>query len=140
MWAVVAVVFVFRDTRQQALSAGTERLIATCVSFALRQAYLLVFPFTPLGMAALVGLGALIMAALGRRADIVTTGITTAVVMVVAGMNSETAWRQPKLRLADTLFGIAVGVACKWIGSALFILAARGLGRADAGAGPGRVG
>lgn len=29
MWAVVACVFVYRDTREQALHAGIERLIAT---------------------------------------------------------------------------------------------------------------
>jgi Aluminium activated malate transporter len=32
MWAVVAVVFVFRATRAHALSAGIARLIATCAS------------------------------------------------------------------------------------------------------------
>jgi hypothetical protein len=133
MWAVVAVVFVYRDTREKALHAGMERLIATCVSFALCQLYLLIFPFTPFGMAALLGLGALVMTILGRRADMVTTGITTTVVMVVAAMNPETAWQQPMLRLVDTLLGIAVGVICKWIGSYLFSLAERDLGRADAG-------
>src|ERR1700704_5350197 len=35
MWAVVATVFVFRETRLGSLSAGIARLIATCVSFAL---------------------------------------------------------------------------------------------------------
>jgi hypothetical protein len=35
MWAVVATVFVFRETRLQSLSAGFARLIAKCVSFAL---------------------------------------------------------------------------------------------------------
>jgi len=63
MWAVVAVVFVFRDTRARAISAGIARLIATCVSFALCLPYLLVFPFTPVGLAALLGIGTLIMAA-----------------------------------------------------------------------------
>jgi uncharacterized membrane protein YccC len=120
MWAVVAVVFVFRDTREQALHAGVARLIATCVSFALCQPYLLMFPFTPLGMAALLGLGAFVMAALRRRGDIATTGITTTVVMVVAAANPETAWQQPLLRPVDTVFGIAVGVVCKWSGSYLF--------------------
>jgi uncharacterized membrane protein YccC len=133
MWAVVAVVFVFRDTREQALRAGKDRLFATCVSFALCLPYLLIFPFTPFGMAALLGLGALVMAALRRRADIVTTGITTAVVMVVAAMSPETAWQQPLLRLVDTLFGIAIGVVCKWSGSYLFSLAERDAGRADTG-------
>jgi hypothetical protein len=57
---------------------------------------------------------------LGRRDDIVTTGITTTVVMVVAAMSPQHAWQQPLLRLADTVVGIAVGVASKWIGSFLY--------------------
>jgi uncharacterized membrane protein YccC len=125
MWAVVAVVFVFRDTRAHALSAGIARLIATCVSFALCLPYLLIFRFTPVGLAALLGLGTLIMAALDRRDDIVTTGITTAVVMVVAAMSPQSAWQQPVLRLVDTVVGIAIGVICKWIGSYLFDLGER---------------
>ncbi len=117
MWAVVAVVFVFRDTRANALSAGIARLIATCVSFALCLSYLFIFPFTPVGLAVLLGIGTLIMAVLGRRDDIVTTGITTTVVMVVAAMMPQTAWQQPLLRLVDTVVGIGLGVTCKWIGS-----------------------
>jgi uncharacterized membrane protein YccC len=120
MWAVVATVFVFRETRLRSMSAGAARLIATCVSFALCLLYLLLFPFTPVGMAALIALGTLVMALLGRRDDIVTAGITTVVVMVVAAMSPADAWQQPLLRLADTLVGIAVGVACKWVGSFLF--------------------
>jgi uncharacterized membrane protein YgaE (UPF0421/DUF939 family) len=120
MWAVAATVFVFRESRARSLSAGIARLIATCVSFALCLLYLSLFPFTPVGMAALIGIGTVAMALLDRRDDIVTTGITTAVVMVVAAMSPEHAWHQPLLRLADTIVGIAVGVACKWIGSFLF--------------------
>jgi uncharacterized membrane protein YccC len=120
MWAVVATVFVFRETRLRSLSAGTARLIATCVSFALCLLYLLLFPFTPVGMAALIAIGTMVMASLGRRDDIVTVGITTAVVMVVAAMSPSDAWQQPLLRLVDTIVGIAVGVACKWAASFLF--------------------
>jgi uncharacterized membrane protein YgaE (UPF0421/DUF939 family) len=120
MWAVAATVFVFRESRARSLSAGIARLIATCVSFALCLLYLSLFPFTPVGMAALIGIGTVAMALLDRRDDIVTTGITTAVVMVVAAMSPEDAWQQPLLRLADTVVGIAVGVACKWVGSFLF--------------------
>src|SRR5882762_10657288 len=120
MWAVVATVFVFRESRLRSLSAGIARLIATCVSFALCLLYLSFFPFTPVGMAALIAIGSVAMALLGRRDDIVTAGITTAVVMVVAAMSPADAFQQPLLRLADTLVGIAVGVACKWVGSFLF--------------------
>ena len=62
MWAVVAVIFVFRDTRAHALSSGIARLIATCVSFVLCLPYLLLFPFTPVGLAILLGIGTLVMA------------------------------------------------------------------------------
>jgi uncharacterized membrane protein YccC len=120
MWAVAATVFVFRETQVRSLTAGTARLIATCVSFALCLLYLLLFPFTPVGMAALIGIGTVVIMLLGRRDDIVTTGITTAVVMVVAAISPKDAWQQPLLRLADTVVGIAVGVACKGAGSLLF--------------------
>jgi uncharacterized membrane protein YgaE (UPF0421/DUF939 family) len=120
MWAVAATVFVYRETRLRSLSAGFARLIATCVSFALCLLYLLLFPFTPVGMAVLIGIGTMVMALLGRRDDIVTVAITTVVVMVVAAMSPSDAWQQPLLRLVDTIVGIGVGVACKWVGSFLF--------------------
>lgn len=120
MWATVATVFVFRDTQDGSLSVGVDRLVATCVSFLLCFLYLSFFPFTPLGMAILIGVGTLIMTMLGRRDDIVTTGITTSVVMVVAAMDARHAWLQPWLRFLDTLVGIAIGVGVKWIGSYLF--------------------
>jgi uncharacterized membrane protein YccC len=120
MWATVATVFVFRETRESSLAAGISRLIATGISFALCLAYLLVLPFHPAGLAVLLFAGTLILMGLGRRDDIVTAGITTTVVMVVAVISPQDAWHQPLLRLADTVVGIAVGVAGKWIGSLLY--------------------
>jgi len=120
MWAAVATVFVFRDTRANSLTAGTARLIATLVSFALCLPYFLCFPFTPLGMAVLLCLGTLIMMLLDRRDDIITTGITTTVVMVVAAISPAEAWQQPLLRLVDTVVGIAAGIAFKWAFSFLY--------------------
>jgi uncharacterized membrane protein YccC len=133
MWAVVATVFVFRDVRDQSVAAGLARLVATCVSFVLCLGYLMIWPYTPVGMAALIGIGALVMMLLGRPDDIVTTGITTAVVMVVAGLSPHTAWEQPILRLVDTVVGIAVGLAGAWVGSLLLTAAFTGglLGRND---------
>jgi len=120
MWAGVSTVFVFRETRADAWSAGVARLIATGVSFALCLLYLWFLPFTIAGMAALVGLGTLPMMLMDRRDDIVTTGITTVVVMVVAAITPQDAWHQPLLRLVDTVVGVGVGVACKWAASFLY--------------------
>jgi hypothetical protein len=120
MWVVVATTFVFRESRESTLSAGLARLIATCVSFALCLAYLLIFPFTGVGMAVVIGLGTIVMVLLGRQEDVVTTGITTAVVLVAAALSTQPAWHQPILRLLDTLVGIGVGVLCKWLASYAF--------------------
>jgi uncharacterized membrane protein YccC len=86
------------------------------VSFALCLAYLAFFPFTPWGLAILVGLSVLVTALIGRPGDEITAGITTTVVMVVAGLSPHEAWRQPVLRLADTAIGVAVGLVAAWLG------------------------
>ena len=120
MWATFATVFVFRETRVDSLSAGIALLIATCVSFALCLAYLAILSFHPVGLAALLAIGTMTMMYVGRRDDIVATGITTTMVMVVAAIDPQDAWHEPLLRLVDTALGIAIGVACKWIGSFLY--------------------
>jgi uncharacterized membrane protein YccC len=115
MWAVAATIFVYRETHQQSVSAALSRMAATLLSFVLCLAYLLIFPFSPWGMAALIGIGAIVLTLLGRSEDIITTGITTAVVMVVAAISPGHAWQQPVLRLIDTAIGIGVGIAAAWI-------------------------
>jgi peptidoglycan/LPS O-acetylase OafA/YrhL len=71
MWSVVATVMVFRETRLRSLSAGIALVMAAGVSCALCLLYLLLFPFTPVGMAALIAIGTLVMTLSGRRDDIV---------------------------------------------------------------------
>jgi uncharacterized membrane protein YccC len=52
-----------------------------------------------------------------RRDDlVVTTGITTAVVLVVAALGPHDAWQQPILRLVDTVIGVAVGIVAATLG------------------------
>jgi uncharacterized membrane protein YccC len=120
MWAAVSTAFVFRDSRQHSLSAGASRLIATCVSFALCLPYLWLIPPNVAGMAILLTVGTLVMVVLDRREDIITTAVTTVVIMVVALKSPIDAWEQPLLRLFDTVVGVAIGVAAKWIASFAF--------------------
>ena len=120
MWTVVATVFVFRTAGAGGIANGMSRFVATCVSILLCFLYLLVFPFSATGMACLIGLGVLFLALVGQRGDTVTMGITTAVVMVVAGLSPDHAWQQPLLRLLDTVVGVAVGIACKWLTLLIF--------------------
>jgi hypothetical protein len=59
----------------------------------------------------LIGVGAVAMSLLGRPDDVVTTGIPTAVVMVGGAISPDQAWKEPILRMVDTI----VGVAGEWI-------------------------
>jgi uncharacterized membrane protein YccC len=63
----------------------------------------------------LVALGTILVTLAGRPGDSITTGITIAVVMVVAELEPRNAWEQPILRLADTVIGVIVGVVATWL-------------------------
>jgi uncharacterized membrane protein YoaK (UPF0700 family) len=115
MWAVVATVFVYRYGYEESVGAALSRMGATTLSFVLCFIYLLFFPFHLWGLAIRIGVGAVAMSLLSRPDDIITTGITTAVVMVVAAVSPNHAWKQPILRLVDTIVGVPVGVVGAWM-------------------------
>ena len=117
LWAMIATVFVYKDTRTHSLSAGISRLIATFAGFALCLIYLSLLPATTISMGVLIAVAVLLMIFIGRRDETGLTAITIAVIMIVAASNPQEAWLQPLLRLIDTLVGISVGVACKWVAS-----------------------
>jgi uncharacterized membrane protein YccC len=106
MWAVIATIFVYRYGYQQTIAAALSRMAATLVSFVLCLLYPLFLPFDVWGMASLIGIGAVLMVWLGRPDDVITTGITTAVVMEVAVISPEQAWKQPILRVVDKLAAV----------------------------------
>ena len=110
MWAVVATIFVYRYAYEDTIAAALSRVAATLMSFALCFAYLVFLPFSVWAMAMLIGIGTVLMMFLRRRDDVITTGITTAVVMVVAAISPDHAWKQPILRLVDTIVGTGVGI------------------------------
>src|SRR5580700_2970173 len=116
MWAVIATIFVLRGSYEESVKAALLRTSATVLSFALCLAYLLAFPFRVWGLVVLIAIGAIVLDMIGRSEDVITASITTTVVMVVAAISPQQAWRQPILRLIDTVVGIAVGIAGAWIG------------------------
>jgi uncharacterized membrane protein YccC len=115
MWVVVATVFVYRESYEKSMRAALSQFSATVLSFALCLVYLLI-PFHPMGMAALIGMGKVVLILVDRSEDVITAGITTTAVMVNAGIAPQHAWTQPILRLVDTSIGLGVGIAAAWIG------------------------
>jgi uncharacterized membrane protein YgaE (UPF0421/DUF939 family) len=98
-----------RTRRVLALRCRVQLQLSKALSAVL--AYLLFFPFHVIGMVALIGIIAIILALVRRSEDIVMAAITPAVVLVIAGISPENAWIQPILRLVDTAVGISVGIA-----------------------------
>lgn len=115
MWASIAAIVVTRSSYRESLGAGISRLAATLVSFVICQIYLIFLPFHPWALALLIGVSALIPMLIGRPGDAAAAGITTAVLLALAGVNPQRAWEQPVLRLADTIVGVVVGVAAAWL-------------------------
>jgi uncharacterized membrane protein YgaE (UPF0421/DUF939 family) len=115
VWAVIATIFVLRDSYRRSLAAAVTRMAATAVSFVLCLIYLIFLPFNIWAMAALIGLSALAVTLIGRHGDALTAAITTAVIMGVAALSPHDAWQQPILRFADTVIGVAVGVGTAWL-------------------------
>jgi uncharacterized membrane protein YccC len=131
MWAVIATVFVYRDTETESLAAAVSRIAASVVSLAPCLAYLRIAPSHPLALAMLIALGAILVTLAGMPGDSVTTSVTMAVVMVVAELEPRNAWEQPILRLADTVVGVIVGLTTAW-------LVHRAMPRHDARTGSGK--
>jgi Fusaric acid resistance protein-like len=125
MWAAIATIFVFRQSYDRSVRAALSRTSATFLSFVLSLAYFLFFPFHVLGMAIVIGISSIILTVARRSEDIITSGITTAVVFVVAGISPGHAWMQPILRLADTAIGILVGLGASWMSVAMGLNAFR---------------
>jgi uncharacterized membrane protein YccC len=115
LWAVIATIFVSRDSYERSMAAAVSRMAATLVSFVLCLIYLAFLPFHLWGLAVLIGVSALAVTLLGRPGDAGTAAITTAVVMIVAAVGPRDAWEQPILRFVDTFIGVAIGVATAWL-------------------------
>jgi uncharacterized membrane protein YccC len=119
MWSVLATVFVYRTNYHESVDAAASRTAATLVSFVLSLAYLLLFPFSTVGLALLIGLSSFVLTMIGRRGDVITAAITITVVLVVATLNPDNAWQQPILRLVDTIVGVAVGLGAVWVAQSI---------------------
>jgi uncharacterized membrane protein YccC len=115
LWAVIATVFVSRDSYQHSVGAAVSRMSGTLMSFVLCLIYLSFLPFHVWALPVLIGASALAVTLLGRPGDAATAAITTAVVLIVAAVSPHDAWEQPILRFFDTLIGVAIGVAAAWL-------------------------
>jgi uncharacterized membrane protein YccC len=114
MWAVIATIFVNRASYQQSWTAAVSRTTATFLSLVICLIYLVFLPFHVWALPVLIGVTAAASTLIGRPEDAIIAAITTAVLMIVVAVSPQHAWLQPILRFADTLVGVAVGIAAAW--------------------------
>jgi uncharacterized membrane protein YccC len=115
LWAVISTVFVLRDSFEKSTAAAVSRMASTSVSFVLCLIYLIFLPFHTWALGLLVGASALAVILLGRPADAVSAGISSAVVMIASKLSPQHAWQQPIARFVDTVAGVIVGVVAAWL-------------------------
>jgi len=116
LWAVISTIFVCRFSSDQSIKAAVTRTSATAVSFVLCFIYLAFLPFHSWALGLMIGASALGVTLIGRPNDTITAAVSSAVVMVSAELTPHDTWVLPILRFADTLVGIAIGVAAAWLG------------------------
>jgi hypothetical protein len=115
LWAVVATIFVFRNSYQKSARAALSRTLATLLSFAICLAYLLFFPFHVVGMAILIGIeryhfgrGSAIRGHSSRLPlQLLSFWLSPELARIMLGFNPFCAWSiQP--------WGFSVGIAASW--------------------------
>ena len=115
LWAAISTVFVYRHSYDESESAALSRVAGTAVSFVLCLIYLVLFPFHLWAIALLIAIGAFVLAIAGRPQDTMPASLATLVVLVIASIDPHDAWQQPIMRLADTVVGVAIGLAAVWV-------------------------
>jgi uncharacterized membrane protein YccC len=115
LWAVIATAFVMRSSYHESQTAAVSRTVATFLSFVYCLIYLALAPFHLWALPLLIGVSALTAMLIGRPGDALTAAITTTVVLIVAAISPHDAWQEPIARFADTVVGVAVGLAAAWL-------------------------
>jgi hypothetical protein len=91
MWAVLATIFVLRDSFGKSVAAAVSRMAATFVRFVLCLIYLSFLPLHAWALAVLVGASALAVMLLGRPGDAAVTAVSPS----TPGSSPFSAWRTP---------------------------------------------
>ena len=117
MWAMISGIVVMQETRKSTLDTAWMRIVGSLAGAVISALYLLVFPFSPLGMAVLIGITVLICGLLGipghARLAALTVGAVMVILWVDPGINpvANAATRFPDVIVGSS---IAVGVAWVW--------------------------
>jgi uncharacterized membrane protein YgaE (UPF0421/DUF939 family) len=111
LWAVISGIVVLQATRRQTWTAAGLRVLGSLIGAAISAAYLTFLPFTPLAMAALIGITVLLCQVIGVPDHARLAGITVAVIMVVSRMHPEiNPLINAAMRFIESMIGATLAV------------------------------
>ena len=112
LWAVISGLVVIEGRRQDTLKSGKLRIIGSCIGAIVSGTYLYFLPFSVLGFAVCIGIGAFICYLLRMPAHIKLTGITISVIMIVSIIIHDVdPVMNAALRFIESIIGALVAIS-----------------------------
>ena len=117
LWALISGIVVLQATRRETWTSAWLRVIGTCIGAAISAIYLLLLPYSPVGMALTIGVTVLLCQFIGIPDHARLAALTVAVIMVISGLHPEyNPLFNALLRFMESAIGtvLAVLVALLW--------------------------
>jgi uncharacterized membrane protein YccC len=111
LWAMISGIVVLQATRRETWSSAWLRLLGTFIGAAITGIYLLLLPFSPLGMALTIGVTVLLCQLVGIPDHARLAALTVAVIMVISSLHPEiNPVVNVLLRFVESCIGTALAV------------------------------
>ncbi len=123
LWSVISGLVVIEGRKPDTFKSAKLRAVGSSIGAVVSGVYLYFFPFTVIGFAACIGVGALICYLLRIPSHIKLTGITISVIMIVSIIAQDLApFMNAALRFVESLIGTLVAVAVAIVTSYIYSL------------------
>jgi uncharacterized membrane protein YccC len=121
LWAMISAIVVMQDTRTATISTAWLRILGSLIGAIFSALYLLLFPFSILGMGILIGLVVLTCELLHLPGHLRLAGLTAGIVMVISVVNPDIPpVVNAATRFFEVIIGSSVAVATAWIWQYVF--------------------
>ena len=111
LWCLISGIVVLQATTRDAWQSAVLRVLGTLIGAIIGGLYLYVFPFSPIGMAASVGLTVLLCQALNVPDHGRLAAITVALIIVISSGNPELSpFVNAALRFSESVIGAGIAV------------------------------
>ena len=116
LWAVISAIIVIQENGRETTKSALQRIIGSFIGAVLSGLYLFFFPFSIIGYALCMGVGALTCYLIRLPIHIHLTGVTISVVMIVSAVSQDIdPIMNSSLRFAESFLGSIVAILVAYI-------------------------